>query len=111
MLADTVAVAGTGETPEGPALDPDDINNWLAEIAVELAAEAPFREPSAAERARRPVGPAKPGRNWPLRWPRDQRTGRGYATSSARSARGRTLLVIAIAVVVAAVLFSLLNRG
>jgi hypothetical protein len=68
MLADTVAVAATGETPEGPSLDPDDINNRLAEVAVELAAEARFREPSAAERARRPVGPAKPAREGPLRW-------------------------------------------
>jgi hypothetical protein len=145
MLADTVAVAATGETPEGPSLDPDDINNRLAEVAVELAAEARFREPSAAERARRPVGPAKPARQWPLRWLRGRRTAayvrkpvagpgppgrpgkpprgqparersrpvpdRGYATSSARSAPGRTLAVIAIAVVVAAVLLSLLNRG
>jgi hypothetical protein len=119
MLADTVAVAATGETPEGPSLDPDDINNRLAEVAVELAAEARFREPSAAERARRPVGPAKPARDWPLRWlrgyPGRDRSrpvpDRGYATPSARPAPGRTLLVIAMAVVVAAVLLSLLNRG
>lgn len=42
-------------SPEGP----DDINNRLAEIAAELAAEARFKEPSAAERARARVTAAR----------------------------------------------------
>jgi hypothetical protein len=45
-------MAGTGETPEGSPLSPDDMNNRLDEIAAELAAEARFKEPSAAERAK-----------------------------------------------------------
>jgi hypothetical protein len=62
-------MAGTGDTgsPEGP----DDINNRLAEIAAELAKEARFKEPSAAERARARVTAARPShrsaRSGPLR--------------------------------------------
>jgi hypothetical protein len=49
------STGGTG-SPEGP----DDINNRLAEIAAELAREARFKEPSAAERAR--AAAARPAR-------------------------------------------------
>lgn len=45
-------MAGTSETPEDSPASPDDINSRLAEIAAELASEARFKEPSAAERAR-----------------------------------------------------------
>jgi hypothetical protein len=51
------STGGTG-SPEGP----DDINNRLAEIAAELAGEARFKEPSAAERARARAAAARPGR-------------------------------------------------
>jgi hypothetical protein len=50
---------GRGSTPGSSSPDPDDINNRLAEIAAELAAEAKFKEPTAAERARAAVGPAR----------------------------------------------------
>src|ERR1700689_780087 len=62
-LADTCAMAGTSDTPEGSPMGPDDINSRLAEIAAELASEAKFKEPSAAERARaaRAAAAAKPG--------------------------------------------------
>ena len=43
-----MASAGDTGSPEGPG----DINDRLAEIAAELASEARFKEPSAAERAR-----------------------------------------------------------
>ena len=62
-------MAGTGDTgsPEGPG----DINDRLAEIAAELASEAQFKEPSAAERARARVTAGrhagKPGRTGRLR--------------------------------------------
>ncbi len=68
-------MAGTGGTgsPEGP----DDINNRLAEIAAELAKEARFKEPSAAERARARVTAARPSgrsaRSGPLRRMRARR--------------------------------------
>ena len=59
-------MAGTSETPEDSPASPDDINSRLAEIAAELASEARFKEPSAAERARARVtavrAPAKPKR-------------------------------------------------
>ncbi|HXW44891.1 MAG TPA: hypothetical protein VEL03_08900 [Streptosporangiaceae bacterium] len=45
-------MAGRGDTPEGPPFSPDDINSRLDEVAAELASEAHFKEPSAAERAR-----------------------------------------------------------
>jgi hypothetical protein len=45
-------MAGTGDRPEDSPMEPDDINSRLAEIAAELASEAQFKEPSAAERAR-----------------------------------------------------------
>jgi hypothetical protein len=66
-------MAGTSETPEDSAASPDDINSRLAEIAAELASEARFKEPSAAERARARVTavrpPAKLKRSGPLgRW-------------------------------------------
>ena len=44
-------MAGTGDKPEDSPMEPDDINSRLAEIAAELASEARFKEPSAAERA------------------------------------------------------------
>jgi hypothetical protein len=46
-------MAGTGDSPKGSPEGPDDINDRLAEIAAELAKEARFKEPSAAERAER----------------------------------------------------------
>jgi hypothetical protein len=66
-------MAGTSETPEDSPASPDDINSRLAEIAAELASEARFKEPSAAERARARVTavrpPAKLKRSGPLgRW-------------------------------------------
>jgi hypothetical protein len=52
-------------------MGPDDINSRLAEIAAELASEAKFKEPSAAERARAAraaaAKPATPARGGPLR--------------------------------------------
>jgi hypothetical protein len=54
-------MAGMSDTPDGTPAGPDDINSRLAEIAAELASEARFKEPSAAERARArvtAVGPA-----------------------------------------------------
>jgi hypothetical protein len=54
-------MAGTSETPEDSPAGPDDINSRLAEIAAELAAEARFKEPSAAERARARVTAVRPG--------------------------------------------------
>jgi hypothetical protein len=44
-------VAGSSSGSDGSS-NPGDINDRLAEIAAELAAEAKFKEPSAAERAR-----------------------------------------------------------
>jgi hypothetical protein len=68
-LTDTCAMAGTGGT--GSPESPDDINNRLAEIAAELAKEARFKEPSAAERAKARVTAARPSgksaRSGPLR--------------------------------------------
>lgn len=57
-------MAGTGSTPDSSSPDPDDINTRLAEIAAELAGEAKFKEPAAADRARAAVQPvgARPGR-------------------------------------------------
>jgi hypothetical protein len=54
-------MAGTSETPEDSPASPDDINSRLAEIAAELASEARFKEPSAAERARARVTAVRPG--------------------------------------------------
>ncbi len=80
ILTDTCAMAGTSETPEGSPASPDDINSRLAEIAAELASEARFKEPSAAERARAQVtavGPAaRPERRGPLRRWRSRRARR-----------------------------------
>jgi hypothetical protein len=53
-------MAGTSETPEDSPASPDDINSRLAEIAAELASEARFKEPSAAERARARVTAVRP---------------------------------------------------
>jgi hypothetical protein len=62
-VADTGAMAGTGESPKGSPEGPDDINDRLAEIAAELASEARFKEPSAAERARARAAAARaPGK-------------------------------------------------
>jgi hypothetical protein len=54
-------MAVTGGDPGDVPTDPDDINSRLAEIAAELTATARFTEPSAADRARVPVGPAGAG--------------------------------------------------
>ena len=103
-------MAGTSETPEDSTAGPDDINNRLAEIAAELASEARFKEPSAAERARaraqaaRPA--AKPSRRGTFRRRfaarearRDAGQGapdRGYAdaTMPSRLRSGITILII-----------------
>jgi hypothetical protein len=123
ILADTFVMAATGDTPEGPPLDPDDINSRLDEIAAELATEARFKEPSAAERAeaaaarrasqaRRPSHAALPP-GGPLRRRRHRRRtadlhgpgpDRGYSMARSRPARLRPL--VAVATVIAA-LFAL----
>jgi hypothetical protein len=76
-FSDTYAMAGTGPTPDSSSPNPDDINDRLAEIAAELAAEAKFKEPAAADRARAPVqavgGAAPRNRGGPLRKWRNQR--------------------------------------
>jgi hypothetical protein len=70
-------MAGTGPSPDSSSPDPDDINERLAEIAAELAAEAKFKEPAAADRARAPVqavgGDAPRRRGGPLRKWRNKR--------------------------------------
>jgi hypothetical protein len=70
-------MAGTGPTPDSSSPNSDDINDRLAEIAAELAAEAKFKEPAAADRAHtavQPVGDAGPRRRrGPLRRRRDER--------------------------------------
>jgi hypothetical protein len=76
-------MAGAGPTPGSPSPGPDDINQRLAEIAAELAAEAKFKEPSAAERARRSVQPAQAGAG------RAERAGTGRPRRRVR-ARART---------------------
>lgn len=48
-------MARKGRSPGHSPEIPDDINSRLAEVAAELAAEAWFKEPSAAERASVPV--------------------------------------------------------
>jgi hypothetical protein len=53
-------MAGRSDTPDGTPAGPDDINSRLAEIAAELASEARFKEPSAAERARARVTAVRP---------------------------------------------------
>jgi len=104
-------MAGTGETPGDSPPGPDDINNRLAEIAAELAAEAHFKEPSAAERAqaaaaRRASQARKPARPAP---------DRGYPTASGRHGRGTPLIafltVIAALFAVSAGLHVLLHRA
>jgi hypothetical protein len=50
-------MAGTGPTPDSSSPNSDDINDRLAEIAAELAAEAKFKEPAAADRAHTAVQP------------------------------------------------------
>ncbi len=76
-------MAGTGDRPEDSPMEPDDINSRLAEIAAELASEARFKEPSAAERARaraaaakKAPAPARGGRvhRWHVRKSRASRT-------------------------------------
>jgi hypothetical protein len=70
---------GTGSAPDRSPDSPDDINNRLAEIAAELAAEAKFKEPSAAERARAAARAARHSRSGPgtgtgpLSWWRNKR--------------------------------------
>jgi hypothetical protein len=70
-------MAGTGSTPDSSSSGPDDINDRLAEIAAELAAEAKFKEPAAADRARaavKPVGAASArSRVGPLRRRRNRK--------------------------------------
>lgn len=69
-------MAGTGSAPDSSSPDPDDINDRLAEIAAELASEAKFKEPAAADRARaavQPVGGKPSRRRGPLRSRRNKR--------------------------------------
>ncbi len=70
-------MAGTGPTPGSSSPDPDDINDRLAEIAAELAAEATFKEPAAADRVHTAVqqvgGTTPPKRGGPLRRRRNRR--------------------------------------
>jgi hypothetical protein len=76
-FSDNCAMAGTGPTPGSSSPNPDDINDRLAEIAAELAAEAMFKEPAAADRAHAPVRvvarAASGRRGGPLRRWRDKR--------------------------------------
>jgi len=53
---------GMSEPPDGVPPGQDDLDRGLREIISGLAGEARFKEPSAAERARRPVQPAHVGR-------------------------------------------------
>ena len=55
-------MSDTGSTPDSSPPGPDDINERLAEIAAELAGEAKFLEPRAADRGRRPVLPNRKAR-------------------------------------------------
>ncbi len=60
---------GAGSTPDRSQPRPDDINDRLAEVAAELAAEAKFKEPSAAMRGRVAPGSGKDGPAGPIRRP------------------------------------------
>jgi len=73
-------MAGTSDTPDGRPVDPDDINSRLAEIAAELASEARFKEPSAAERARLRVTAIRPATRPVRRGPFRHRRARRKAT-------------------------------
>lgn len=64
---------GSTGGPAGSEPGPGDINKRLADIAAELAREATFKEPSAAERARTPVARSAAGRGGPLRTWRNRR--------------------------------------
>jgi hypothetical protein len=110
-------MAAPGDKPHDSPTDPDDINNRLAEIAAELASEARFKEPSAAERARMAAGHLRPGpaagsnpvRRWRSRRPTATRRvaqpteptlDRGYATHSARAGTARSLMVVLVMLIV-----------
>lgn len=93
-------MAGTSDTPEDSPPSPDDINSRLAEIAAELASEARFKEPSAAERASARVAATRPAaqpvKDGPLRWWRARHKAaelrrpvhlRGHAPAAPRPAR------------------------
>lgn len=51
------------QSPEGTSPGPDEMDRHLRDLTAGLGGEAHFKEPSAAERARRPAqpGPAQPG--------------------------------------------------
>ncbi len=71
-------MGGTGPPPDSSSSNSDDINDRLAEIAAELASEAKFKEPTAAERARagvQPIGGAAPRKlgGGPMRRRRNKR--------------------------------------
>jgi hypothetical protein len=95
------------------------MNGRLAEIAAELSAEAKFKEPSAAERARARVGqpwPASSGRRLSARRLSARRVpgrgaargrpqpvpDRGYATASGGSAHRSLLILVSTLVVIIA---------
>jgi hypothetical protein len=86
-------MTGTG-SGEGLPSGGGDINDRLAEIAAELASEAKFKEPSAAERARQ----AKAAKRRSQRPKRPKNRPDGAPAS--RSGRGRTTSLVATIVVV-----------
>jgi hypothetical protein len=117
-----------GTSADDPA--PDEFDRRLWQIASGSAADAAFKEPSAAERARRPVQPAGARRmSWrnarkaarlrkPVREPSKSRaTGRrkgARTTVRARSARRRTrslLTVVAVLGVLAGTGYALSRLG
>jgi hypothetical protein len=84
-------MTGTG-SEEGVPPGGGDINDRLAEIAAELAREAKFKEPSAAERARLAKAAKK----------RSQRAGnRPAGTAASRGGRSRTTFLVVTVVVLA----------
>jgi hypothetical protein len=100
-------MAGTGGGEPGVPPGAGDINDRLAEIAAELAREAKFKEPSAAERARQ----AKQAKQAQAAQSRSQRVKNRRDGRSAWSAspvrRSRTVsLAITVAVVVALIAIS-----
>jgi hypothetical protein len=122
VLPDTCAMAGTTGGPADPKPDPGDINERLADIAAELADEATFKEPSAAERARTPAAKPTARRDGPLRRRRNKRIAAKLrrpvqSASGSRqprrdrrgrepARRSRPAVSILVAVIVAAVLLA-----
>lgn len=90
-------MTGTGSGDPGVPAGPGDINDRLAEIAAELAREAKFKEPSAAERARQAKA-AKKRSQQPKK-----RVDSGSRLAASRARRSRTTSA-AITVAVVAVL-------